>query len=228
MKIKPLLLNQVIGKRDLSSHKNDLDFKNNMLKIFKNSLETSEFKKRILILTSLDDSEINILGPHFIKNKIDYLRINCENFSDFFDFSITIPNTSNKNEIHFTFFDTKYSLDEFDFIWIRHFNNENFFFFQNLEYTLHKYLLSEWTELFYSILELSSHKSLTPVRRQISKPLQLIEAKKSGFSIPHTIITNSKKDLDIFFRDFKTNFFRKSTKTSFYIWKRWSIIGFLW
>lgn len=43
MKNKPLLLNQIIGKRNLADNKKDLNFKNNILTIFKIRLETATF-----------------------------------------------------------------------------------------------------------------------------------------------------------------------------------------
>ncbi|ATF26391.1 ATP-grasp domain-containing protein [Brochothrix thermosphacta] len=212
MKNKPLLLNQIIGKRNLADNKKDLDFKNNILTIFKSRLETATFKRRLLILTSLDDAEINIIGPHLIKNKIDYLRLNCENFSDLFEFSIKIPNDSKKSETQFTYFNKTYTLNDFDYIWVRHFNDDNFFQFSDFDYILHKYLLVEWSELFYAICEIHPEKIVTPIQKKITKPLQLLEAKKMGFSIPRTIITNSATDLDHFFYGLKTKIFAKSLK----------------
>lgn len=209
----PLLINQELGNRDFTISNKDFDFKNNVLKSFGGNVANFIANKKILILTRQSDKEIDSIGPLLIKNDIDYIRINADSFFGNFEFSIKIPSEGTDNSsITFKFHGEVYDLNDFNFIWIRHFSEENFFIKHNLESMVKKYLTSEWGELFYALLELNFEKTLTPVCKIISKPLQLIEAKKVGLLIPETIITNSKKDFADYFQKYHGKIFAKALK----------------
>lgn len=209
----PLLINQNLGSRDFTISKKDFDFKNNVLKNFGNSITNFTANKKILIFTRQSDKEIDSIGPLLIKNDIDYIRINADSFFKNFDFSIKIPsNPTDKFSITFNFNGINYNLEDFNFIWIRHFSKESFFIKHKLDPTIKKYLTAEWGELFDAIFELNSKKSLAPMCRIISKPLQLIEAKKVGLLIPETIITNSKQDFSNHFQKYHGKIFAKALK----------------
>lgn len=214
----PLLLNQDLGKRDFSSIKKDIDFKNNALRIYGDKISFQQMEKRVLIITSMDDTEVNVLGPKLIQNDIDYIRINAEDFRNYFDFSFSIYNGLNqkeKNNIKVK--SHSYDLDSIDYIWVRHFSSENFFFNDHLDYICRKYLVSEWTEVFDSIYSLYQEKLITPTNNRITKPKQLIYAKEVGLDIPNTIITNSRESLLDFFKNYNGKIFAKALRHhSFY------------
>lgn len=211
MNKKPLLLNQNLGKRDFASRKKDVDFKSNVMSIFGDNLDLSSTDKKILILTSLDDSEINFIGPHLVKRNIDYIRINAENFSDEFEFSFTL-NDDQDFLFSFIYKGKKYNINDFDFIWVRHFELESFFFEKDLDPFLKKYLLGEWGTLFQSIYSIFDDKVITPTDKKITKPYQLIKAKAVGLNVPYTIITNSKTELESYFDDENGKIFAKALR----------------
>lgn len=212
MKKTPLLLNQNIGSRDFSDRKIDMDFKNNFLKIFSNNNFNLDASLKILIFTSLDDSEINNLGPYLIKHNIDYIRVNGENFMDYFKFTLKISNAIDNNELSFTYFNKTYFVNDFDYIWVRRFSIDTFDFCENFTEIENKYFKIEWRDFFSALLELYPEKLLVPVYHGISKPRQLITAKKVGLKIPNTIITNSIDSIKDFFGNNSGKIFAKALK----------------
>lgn len=125
MNKKPLLLNQKLGKRNFLGNKVDRDFKNNAEIAFGDGIDKRQIKKRILIFTEFDDSEINNIGPYLVASGIDYVRVNAENFFTDNTFTIDYPENSDIR-IHLkTKFQTV-DLADFDYIWFRHFSANTF------------------------------------------------------------------------------------------------------
>lgn len=91
----PLLINQELGSRDFTVSNKDFDFKNNVFKNFRGNLTNFRLNKKNLIFTRQSGKEIDSIGPLLIKNDIDYIRINADNFLEEFEFSIKTPSDTN-------------------------------------------------------------------------------------------------------------------------------------
>lgn len=116
---KPFLLNYQSETENLNEHQKDIDFKNNVRSIYKDNLEKESFEKTILIFARIDDPEIDYLGPYFIKNNINYIRIDAEYFLQDFFVDIDIANGNTSFFLYYK--DEKIDLKNVDAIWTRHF-----------------------------------------------------------------------------------------------------------
>lgn len=206
MNKKPLLLNQKLGKRNFLGNKVDRDFKNNAEIAFGDGIDKRQIKKRILIFTEFDDSEINNIGPYLVASGIDYVRVNAENFFTDNTFTIDYPENSDIR-IHLkTKFQTV-DLADFDYIWFRHFSANTFFSMNSEKFdkVTQLYIKQQWQIIINTIGLLFENKMVVPVNANyyISKPIQLKLARNVGFKIPDSLITNDLEEIQKHFQDKK-------------------------
>ncbi|MBC9798465.1 grasp-with-spasm system ATP-grasp peptide maturase [Sinomicrobium weinanense] len=155
----------------------------------------------ILLLSIGYERSTDEVVDHFLYNKRKFLRINCDNLKDseYFDFHLNLSNQKAKVGIN----NTELRLDEKKVIWYRRIRRrKNIDRFLDNKIDFHnsrlftQLVFKEW-ELFLKILINSlSLNSLWFDYPYLNKDKLdiLIIAKKIGFEIPETFITNNVRD----------------------------------
>lgn len=194
----PYLLWNNVTTRNFSEYESDEDFKHALLKQLHNNFKISHATKNILIFSSRTDFEIDHLGISLIAHRIDYTRVNFEDILEN-KYSFNIDFTKKDNEFYIKAKNKTYYIQNFDYIWFRHFaifqNNESLES-ENKNY-INDFYVQEWMEFFKSISQIYSDKMLTPfyTDNNYTKPFQLLVAKKYGFNIPKAIISNDSNEI---------------------------------
>jgi len=202
----PFLFNYQSEKVNLNNLSKDIDFRNNMRKIYGSNLEITKEQDTVLIFTRLHDDEVNFIGPYLAKENINYIRIDADYFLD--DFKMTTSITGGHVDTIIYYKDELINMSNVKLIWNRHFDKEAFR--SNLKNPVAiQYVLQEWEAVLNFLYQIPHIKWINnPVdTKAASKPQQLIMAGNVGFKVLDTMITNVpadvlniSKDKEIFFK----------------------------
>lgn len=150
----------------------------------------------ILVISHKQDYTADFVVNKLNKRGISYRRFNCED--------ILLSNLT----LRFQTANTEYSIlgeDHYDSVWFRRTKLPEL---KGLSDEQKFFVLGETEALLRNLFLIIDAKWLSPpdlVYRAENKLLQLKTAKKIGFSIPNTLVTNSKSELKDFFSDNKKN-----------------------
>jgi glutathione synthase/RimK-type ligase-like ATP-grasp enzyme len=146
-------------------------------------------KPSFLILTSDFDLEANLVGIGLRKQGIDYVRMSMKDVSKRLKISYEIGDGQTK--FNFDINDRTFKISENSVVWLRNFNIKEITF-KNSQ-LLNLFLLQSWESSivsFFSNLDCTWINSISSSLKGNDKVYQLINAKKFGFEIPDTLITN--------------------------------------
>lgn len=194
----PFLCN-FVDRETPSTVQRNVDFKNFLRSI---SLDLSSFKsdkKKVLILSNVNDLDCNVLNVYLAKNDLTYFRINQEDFINNVQMrTTTFHNGESYFEIKLN--DDQLLLDDVSLVFLRDFNLSNCSF--SLNSFLQKFVEEQWDNFLLSILKKLSCPWINTIKatemaNDRYTVLQL--ASQLGFNVPHTIISNNAKDLKNFY-----------------------------
>ncbi|CPZ28336.1 MvdD-like protein with pre-ATP grasp domain [Staphylococcus saprophyticus] len=209
--IKPLILQDSSNIYDVINDNRFVDFKEKMLDLYGNKVKQNEMNYKILIFTRKYDPEITYIAPYLIKEKIDYIRIDIENIERelYFDFSIN----NNNKDLKIIYKKQEIDLSTIDLIWMRRFDYESFKIVDFPEESMNIFATNEWLSCLHYIFKMDEIKWINhPYKsKNLSKLYQLDVAKKIGFNIIDSVITN-KKNIKINW----SNIFLKPSSEHFY------------
>lgn len=145
----------------------------------------------VLIITHKEDYTADFLIDKLNNRNLKYKRLNCEDLS--------VKNYRIDGELEFKFDGES----KFSSIWFRRTKLPDFSY-QNIEIQL--YVANEYETLLknlFSVLDCKWISNPSAVYKAENKLFQLKEAKKLGFKIPNTLLTNSKDELVNFYLENK-------------------------
>jgi len=148
----------------------------------------------VLILTDIYDFESTLLGNLLIQNKIDYARINSSYLPD--NFEILINYSNEHNELFIKSNEQLFTTKHIKVVLWRNFHFDNFLLAENK--IINGIYNQEWHSSLNSLFAfLNSIHINSPIYNSIlTNPVSQLElAKKVGFKIPHTIITNNRNEI---------------------------------
>lgn len=187
----PFLYNENDNVLNISDNSKNMDYRYNMQKILgQSALKDINFEHKIIIFTRYDDPEIDYLGKEFLKNKIDYLRINIE---DLLKHTVINLVPDSKSDSFISHYCEKISLNEIDAIWFRHFSLQSLQFPKDYNEVAKEYVVEQWNSIFESLNNwginiINKYRSW----EHLPKPRQLKIASSIGMKIPKTNIINKK------------------------------------
>ncbi len=141
----------------------------------------------VLILTKKTDIESDLLGIKLLKNDLDYVKINEEDIPLKFQFRYYIGETIKSQLFHYK---RKISPEKVKLVLFRHFDLRFLSYCSGLR---QMYFSQQWNQAFHSLkmnLNCMWINDLEKTFTAENRYLQLITAKKTGFKIPETLITN--------------------------------------
>lgn len=143
----------------------------------------------VLIITHKEDYTSDFVINKLNQRNLKYFRLNCEDL-------ITSDYSINK-ELLFSI----NGISEFKSVWFRRTKLPNL---DNVDSITQQYLLNEFDALLKNIFCIITAKWVSDpysIYKAENKLLQLKEAKRLGFNIPNTILTNSKQELKKFYQE---------------------------
>ena len=146
-------------------------------------------KPQFLMLTSDFNLEANLVGIGLRRQGIDYVRMSMKDVSKGLKISYEIGEGQTK--FNFDINDRPFKISENSVVWLRNFNIKEITFENNP--LLNLFLLQSWESSivsFFSNLNCTWINSISSSLKGNDKVYQLINAKKYGFEIPDTLITN--------------------------------------
>lgn len=146
-------------------------------------------KPRILMLTSDFDLEANLVGIGLRRQGIDYVRVSMKDIPNGLKISYEIGDEFTK--FNFDINDRPFEISENSLVWLRNFSIKEIMF-QN-DSLLNLFSLQSWESSIVSFLnnlDCIWINSISSSLKGNDKVYQLTSAKKHGFEIPDTLITN--------------------------------------
>lgn len=170
----------------------------------------------ILVISNEEHSTNQIIDYLLYRFKRKIIRISKRTIIEIN--SISIQN--NKSQLFFKLDNIQYSLNDFDFIFVRH-GHFIFNFYNSNDLTkyfkdkFHNFLFEDNETLYEYIYQQLSEKSFLSIDNQnINKLQTLLTAKNQGIKIPNTLITSNKNELLTFFSQNNNNIITKGIQQS--------------
>lgn len=148
----------------------------------------------ILVITNKKDGHIGLVTKYFDENKIDWVRINTEDFST--NLKINIRSDIDKSKIEIRDSNKRFHINDIKSIWYRKPEPINLSHFK-IDKAGMEYIEAEINEVVLGLYALLNDKKWInnpfATRPSHRKLLQLQVAKNIGFEIPKTLISNDEQ-----------------------------------
>ena len=189
---------------------NNTDFKyilTNKLKVIPEGFHFSD--KSVLILSSSQDYEADLIGIELLRKGIDYARLNIEDITRSLNITCNIESKSNP-ECQIKIGSTIIKTSDIAVVLFRDFNHQ-LSSFDGIDLKS-VFIYQQWSDalqILYSRLKCGWINSPDATQRASNRICQLISAKDVGFNIPSTLITNDPKMANNFYHVTKGNMILK-------------------
>lgn len=200
----PFLCQFVDEVKDRPNKRHNTDFKyilTNKLKAIPEGFHFSD--KSVLILSSSQDCEADLIGIELLRKGIDYARLNIEDITRSLNITCSIESKSNP-ECQIKIGSTTIKTSDIAVVLFRDFNHQ-LSSFDRIDLNS-VFIYQQWSDalqILYSRLKCGWINSLDATRRASNRICQLMCAKDVGFNIPSTLITNDPKKAHNFY--YKSN-----------------------
>ncbi|TXL65628.1 hypothetical protein FHP05_05750 [Cerasibacillus terrae] len=172
---------------------------------------------RVLIITNKDDITVDFVVKELQRKEMPYYRLNTEdipnNVSVFFDFNNNIFEIFDKVK------EERFSLLNFNSVYYRRPQLNNLNFIENINSYELNYLRSELNFILEGIYKLLENKkwlnNVYRIREAENKIYQLQIAKKVGFRIPNSLISNQYNNIVKFYEENDKNCIIKPVKSGY-------------
>lgn len=183
-----------VDKISLHPESRSVDFTSFLKVIGLNSFN----KQRILLFSNVNDINSNVLGIYLLKNDINYIRINQEDFSNNFKTVLSISDKDSSSKFQIS--GDEFSDDNVPLIFHREFNLQNHLFSTNG--FVNKFISEEWNNFLITLnrkLSCPWINSLESSNISADRFRVFQLAVQFGFKIPDTIITNDGEEVKKFY-----------------------------
>jgi glutathione synthase/RimK-type ligase-like ATP-grasp enzyme len=198
---RPLLCQFIDDITDLpSAESNDLKyFLAEKLKVLSPNENFSD--KRILMFTRKLDREADLVGIGLLQRGIDYVRLNIDDIPLQLRIRFNFLQDCDL-KLEFSIGEEEVNISNFSLAWLRHFNIRKINFHQNkLD---HIFALQQWNDACRTLQSNLSCEWISSPHATLQasdRIKQLSVAKKSGFNIPATLITNDPEAASNFYHN---------------------------
>lgn len=196
----PFLCNFVDRVDDSTKRDYSTDFRDFLTKKLKLP-ENQKLSKCVLILSRSLDQETDIVCIELLRRGIDYVRLNAEDITH----RLTVANNIEQDsypQCNIKFGSRSINLSDISAVWLRHFD---YCLIQSNNSDLcTAFIFQQWNDalqILYSRMENKWINSLHATNMTNNRITQLTYAKRAGFKIPSTLITNDPQRARSFYRD---------------------------
>jgi glutathione synthase/RimK-type ligase-like ATP-grasp enzyme len=158
----------------------------------KGFLSKNRNEEKVLIITQNYDIEADLLGIYLLKHGIDYVRLNVDDIPESVRVNYSISNDS--KDLKFNIKGSSFDPSNISVTVLRYHELSGFNFGSNELDRV--FSVNQWQNVLNSLeCNLNCQWINSPYSNQLSelKPIQLSAAKKAGFDIPSSLITNDPK-----------------------------------
>ncbi|WP_054648349.1 MvdC/MvdD family ATP grasp protein [Lacticaseibacillus pantheris] len=187
---KSLVLRNNTGIDDLLPRQQDRDFLHRIYNSKPALLKGINTKSIVLILTRIEDPEVDRVATMLIQSGYGYLRINAEQLIN--EVTVSVSFDGGNVDGYVESMGERVEIENIAFIWRRHFHSDSFSL-EGYSQVESYYIRDNWISLVNSLRSLPDVRWFNDPESEdlATKPVQLMVAAQDNIDVPQTVITNS-------------------------------------